>query len=66
MPNDKIRDREDSTGQVGRGSQDALRHKKDAVHHKVHNTAQSDSADVQPGEGQPEIPKIGSRDAPGG
>jgi hypothetical protein len=25
-----------------------------------------DSADIQPGEGQPEIPKVGSRDAPGG
>jgi hypothetical protein len=28
--------------------------------------AQQDSPDVQPGEGQPEIPKVGSRDAPGG
>jgi hypothetical protein len=27
---------------------------------------QQDSADAQPGEGQPEIPKVGSRDAPGG
>ena len=28
--------------------------------------AQLDRDDPQPGEGQPEIPKVGSRDAPGG
>ncbi|HTB88259.1 MAG TPA: hypothetical protein VK743_09920 [Steroidobacteraceae bacterium] len=28
--------------------------------------AQQDSIDIQPSEGQPEIPKVGSRDAPGG
>ena len=28
--------------------------------------AQQDTADMQPGEGQAEIPKVGSRDAPGG
>jgi hypothetical protein len=28
--------------------------------------AQQDSVDMQPSEGQPEIPKVGSRDAPGG
>jgi hypothetical protein len=28
--------------------------------------AQQDSVDMQPTEGQPEIPKVGSRDAPGG
>jgi len=29
-------------------------------------STQQDSGDAQPGEGQPEIPKVGSRDAPGG
>jgi hypothetical protein len=58
--------RADNLGQVGQGSQDAVRHKKDALHHKSHSTSQPDSADMQPGEGQPEIPKVGSRDAPGG
>ena len=29
-------------------------------------TALHDSADMQPSEGQAEIPKVGSRDAPGG
>lgn len=28
--------------------------------------AQQDSVDMQPNDGQPEIPKVGSRDAPGG
>jgi hypothetical protein len=27
---------------------------------------QQDNVDMQPNEGQPEIPKVGSRDAPGG
>jgi hypothetical protein len=61
-------------------SQDAVRHEKDALHHKFHKgpqrggpdeksqaRAQQDSADMQQIEGQqPEIPKVGSRDAPGG
>jgi hypothetical protein len=63
-------------------SQDALRHQKDALHHKFHKGPQpsgaaektdqasqarvQDSVDMQPNEGQPEIPKVGSRDAPGG
>jgi hypothetical protein len=64
-------------------SQDAVRHEKDALHHKFHKIphpggavekndqqsqarAQQDSVDMQPNEGQPEIPKVGSRDAPGG
>jgi hypothetical protein len=65
-------------------SQDAVRHEKDALHHKFHKgpqqssqdekndqksqaRAQQDSADMQQLEGQqPEIPKVGSRDAPGG
>jgi hypothetical protein len=64
-------------------SQDAVRHEKDALHHKFHKSPQpsredekndqrsqarpqSDKDDLQPGEGQPETPKVGSRDAPGG
>jgi hypothetical protein len=65
-------------------SQDAVRHEKDALHHKFHKgprqsgsdemndqqsqaRAQQDSIDMQQIEGQqPEIPKVGSRDAPGG
>jgi hypothetical protein len=65
-------------------SQDAVRHEKDALHHKIHKgpqqsradekndqasqaRAQQDSVDMQQIEGQQaEIPKVGSRDAPGG
>jgi hypothetical protein len=61
-------------------SQDAIRHERDALHHKFHKgpedqkastqsqaRAQQDSVDMQQLEGQqPEIPKIGSSDAPGG
>jgi hypothetical protein len=65
-------------------SQDALRHEKDAQHHKFHKgpqpstadekngqqsqaRAQQDSVEVQHSEAQqPEIPKVGSRDALGG
>jgi hypothetical protein len=65
-------------------SQDAVRHQKNALHHKFHNgqpssesdqkadqqsqaRAQQDSVDMQQIEGQqPEIPKVGSLDAPGG
>jgi hypothetical protein len=65
-------------------SQDAVRHEKDALHHKFHKgrqpgsaddkndqqsqaRAQQDSVDMQQlEEQQPEIPKVGSRDAPGG
>jgi hypothetical protein len=68
----------------GELSQDAVRHQKDALHHKFHNgrqskeadqkagqqaqaRAQQDSVDMQQIEGQqPEIPKVGSLDAPGG
>jgi hypothetical protein len=48
-------------------SQDALRHEKDALHHKFHGGPQPDAAaeTSEAGE-QPEIPKVGSRDAPGG
>jgi hypothetical protein len=68
-----------SNPQTGQ-SQDAIRHQKDAVHHKSHKglldeksgqqsqaRAQQDSVDMQQIDGhQPEIPKVGSRDAPGG
>jgi hypothetical protein len=78
------RDRGSLADQTRRGSQDAVRHEKDVLHHKFHNgprssadtekndrrsqeRAQQDSADMQQiEEQQPEIPKVGSRDAPGG
>jgi hypothetical protein len=65
-------------------SHDAVRHEKDALHHKFHKgplrsdpdekndqqsqaRAEQDNVDMQQIEGQqPEIPKVGSRDAPGG
>jgi hypothetical protein len=49
-------------------SQDAARHRKDALHHKAReeNGQNSDDPELsEPGQ-QPEIPKVGSRDAPGG
>jgi hypothetical protein len=73
MPNDSKnahRDRRGSSDPTGR-SQDAVRHEEDALHHKFHkappgSTADEVKQDTQPSEGQPEIPKVGSRDAPGG
>jgi hypothetical protein len=77
-------DRRNLSEQIGQGSQDAVRHQKDALHHKFPKgpkpsaadeknpqqsqaRAQQDSVDMQQEEGQqPEIPKVGSRDAPGG
>jgi hypothetical protein len=75
-------DTEQNTGQQ---SQDALRHRQDAAHHKFHKSPQGGAADTHRGqrseggpqqddsdinqsdaEQQPEIPKVGSRDAPGG
>jgi hypothetical protein len=50
-------------------SQDAVRHRLDALHHKFESQAraQQDSVDMQQIDGlQPEIPKVGSLDAPGG
>jgi hypothetical protein len=67
-----------------RQSQDALRHERDALHHKFHKGPLRDTSlldnksarqpyneaeqegDLEQLEGQPEIPKVGSRDAPGG
>jgi hypothetical protein len=86
MANDKAKstDLRNISDQIGQGSQDAVRHEKDAQHHKFHKEsrpssgdeknaqrskarAQQDSVDMQQIEGQhPEIPKVGSRDAPGG
>jgi hypothetical protein len=62
-----------SDRQVGQ-SQDAIRHQKDAVHHKFHKGPVDGKTDQQLGDDdaqqiegqQPEIPKVGSRDAPGG
>jgi hypothetical protein len=79
----KISERGNVSDQTGQGSQDAVRHQKDALHHKFHKSppsaadekngqksqarAQQDSVDIQQSEGlQPEIPKVGSRDARGG
>ena len=52
---------------TGQQSQDALRHQQDALHHKFHSGPRPDAAaeTSEAGE-QPEIPKVGSRDAPGG
>jgi hypothetical protein len=49
-------------------SQDALRHQKDALHHKVHKAPLPGVKDAIEGDGgqQAEIPKVGSLDAPGG
>jgi hypothetical protein len=66
-------DPDNLAGQPGR-SQHAVCHPESVLHQKSHKAAaaglageaQQDSRDVQPSEGQPEIPKVGSRDAPGG
>jgi hypothetical protein len=52
----------------GQQSQDALRHQKDALHHKVPKTPLPGVKDPIEGDAgqQAEIPKVGSRDAPGG
>ena len=54
-------------------SQDAIRHQKDALHHKIHKASEAgksagllDSDSAQQIEELPEVPKVGSRDAPGG
>jgi hypothetical protein len=80
----KSSERGDTLGRGAQRSQDAVRHRKDGLHHKFHSGAQAgesdqkadqqsqaraqqDSVDMQQIEGlQPEIPKVGSRDAPGG
>jgi len=80
----KSSDHGNISDQSAQGSQDAIRHEKDAFHHKFQGgprtrtedekndqqsqaRAQQDSIDMQQLEGQqPEIPKVGSRDAPGG
>jgi len=82
--NAKGTERGNSSAHIGQGSQDAVRHEKNALHHKFHNgprpsaedekndqqsqaRAQQDSVDMQQIDGQqPEIPKVGSHDAPGG
>jgi hypothetical protein len=52
----------------GQQSQDAIRHQKDALHHKVHKPPLPGVKDATEGDAgqQAEIPKVGSRDAPGG
>ena len=74
MPTDNKnanRERRGRSDPTGHGSQDSVRHHKDALHHKFHKAPPGSAADevkqdTQPSEGQPEIPKVGSRDAPGG
>jgi hypothetical protein len=52
---------------IGQGSQDALRHQQDALHHKIQKRPLPGVIDATESDaGQPEIPKVGSRDAPGG
>jgi hypothetical protein len=59
---------------TGQQSQDAQRHQQDPAHHKFYSSQQSqgepqqDDSDMDQTEAgqQPEIPKVGSRDAPGG
>ena len=53
---------------AGRQSQDALRHREDALHNKLHKSPLPGVKDANKNEAgqQPEIPKVGSRDAPGG
>jgi hypothetical protein len=69
MPNE-IENAADAEGgsvsnQHSRQSQDALRHLGDAMHHKFHKDPQTTDLDEKSTE-QAEIPKVGSRDAPGG
>ena len=59
MPHDK---NSQKTGE----SQDALRHDEDAQHHKVHKSPSRQETIENEAHQQPEIPKVGSRDAPGG
>jgi hypothetical protein len=52
---------------AGRQSQDARRHQLDARHNKRHETPPPGVIeDENMVRQQPEIPKVGSRDAPGG
>jgi hypothetical protein len=53
---------------AGKQSQDALRHQKDALHQKVHKEPFPGVKDATEGDGgeQAEVPRVGSRDAPGG
>lgn len=67
MSND-IKRGDRTPGQTGE-SQDALRHEEDALHHKVHRTHPGTTTEKSQDDGdnlQSEIPKVGSRDAPGG
>jgi hypothetical protein len=49
-------------------SQDALRHQQDALHHKVPKSPLPGKKEAIENDAnqQPEVPKVGSRDAPGG
>jgi hypothetical protein len=61
------KDHEDQRN-AGQHSQDALRHQQDALHNKVHREPLPGTADPIENDVSraPEIPKVGSRDAPGG
>lgn len=58
----------DPNQSAGRQSQDALRHREDALHNKPQKSPLPGVKDPNENEAgqQPEIPKVGSRDAPGG
>lgn len=83
MPHDKDANSEYGNLPDPRGqSQDAVRHDRDALHHKFpkgprsgsadevnasRDRAQRESIDTEPDDAQPrEVPRVGSRDAPGG
>ena len=53
---------------TGQQSQDALRHQQDALHNKVQKSPLPGVIDPIENDPSiaPEIPKVGSRDAPGG
>ena len=53
---------------AGQQSQDALRHQQDVLHNKVHHDPLPGTVDPIENDASqaPEIPKVGSRDAPGG
>jgi hypothetical protein len=64
MPNDNIKAKGPHRGNNNTARPSRADEKNDQ---RSRETAQQDSVDIQEGEeDQPEIPKVGSRDAPGG
>jgi hypothetical protein len=72
MTNNNSNDRDSTPGQHGEGSQDALRHKEDAVHHKLHKGPPDTKDHQSPERAQQDsleraqTPKLGSRAEQGG